>query len=147
MRPSHVGLLSGSVVWLIAFGMSCMCLFPVVILTGSITSTVSADFVARILSPYLCPPGTEPEIFTYETTTTDEIGFETPTTAFEMRCLDQEGALVKDLGPTYAFIWIGLLTAAGAVLAAILAFALASPLSVLASRWAKRRSNTSKPGT
>ena len=147
MNSTRAGTLSGCLVWLVVFGLLCMCLFPVAMVTGSITSTVSADFVARTLAPYLCPPETEPEIFTYETTTTDENGFETPATAFEMRCVDGEGEIVKDLGPTYAFLWIGLLAAAGLILAAVLAFVLAAPAGALAARWAKRRNAKQGPNS
>ena len=139
MKATGTGTLSGCLVWIIVFGMLCMCLMPVVMITGSVTSTVTADFVAGILAPYLCPPDTSPEIFTYETTTTDENGFETPSTAFEMRCVDLNGNIIKDLGPTYAFIWIGILAVGGILLAAILALFLAAPAGVLVARWLNRR--------
>jgi hypothetical protein len=139
MKTYGTGTLSGCMVWIIVFGMLCMCLMPIVMITGSITSTVTADSVAGILAPYLCPPETSPDIITYETTTTDENGFETPSTAFEMRCVAPNGDIIKDLGPTYAFIWIGILTAGGIILAAILAFFLAAPTGVLVTRWLNRR--------
>jgi hypothetical protein len=51
-----------------------------------------------------------------------------------MRCVDENGNLVKDLGPTYAFLWTGLLGGVGIVLAAILAFLLAAPAGALIAR-------------
>ena len=127
MESAKTGTISGCIVWAIVFSVLCACLFPVTMVIGSITSTLTGDSVARILGPRLCPQNSTAEIYTYETTTTDENGFETPSTAYEMRCVDAAGNLVKDLGPTYAFIWTGLLGAVGLVLAAILAFLLAAP--------------------
>jgi len=76
---------------------------PSDMVVGSITSTVTGRFRGAYSGSRLCPTGSTAEIFTYETTTTDENGFETPSTAFEMRCVDADGNIVKDLGPTYAF--------------------------------------------
>jgi hypothetical protein len=135
MKPASKGALSGCLVWIVVFGILCTCLFPITIVTGSVTTTVTGDFVARTLAPYLCPPETSPEIHSYEATTTDENGFETPTTAYEMRCVDRNGSIVKDLGPTYAFIWTGVLAGAGLILAAVFAFLLATPAGVVLSRW------------
>lgn len=134
MEPAKTGAVSGCLVWVIAFSVLCACLFPAAMVAGSITSTVTGDSVARILGPVLCPEGTTAEIFTYETTSTDSNGFETPSTAFEMRCVDESGQIVKDLGPTYAFIWTGLLGVVGLVLSAILAFFLAAPAGALVAR-------------
>lgn len=138
MRSAKTGAVSGCIVWILVFGILCSCLFPVTMVIGSITSTVTADAVARILGPRLCPENTTPEIFTYETTTTDENGFERPSTAYEMRCVDEGGNLVKDLGPTYAFIWMGLLGVAGLILSAIFAFLLAAPAGALIARVFKK---------
>jgi hypothetical protein len=134
MKSAKTGAVSGCILWVLVFGILCMCLFPVTMVVGSITSTVTGDSVARILGPRLCPAGSTAEIFTYETTTTDENGFETPTTAYEMRCVDANGNIVKDLGPTYAFIWMGILGGIGLILSAVLAFLLAAPAGALIAR-------------
>jgi len=134
MKSAKTGAISGCIVWALVFSILCMCLLPVTMAIGSITSTVTGDSVARILGPRLCPAGSTAEIFTYETTTTDENGFETPTTAFEMRCVDANGNTVKDLGPTYAFIWTGILGGLGLILSAVLAFLLAAPAGTLIAR-------------
>ena len=105
MKPIRKGALSGCLVWMIVFGILCTRLFQITIVTGSVTSIVTGDFVARTPAPCLCPPETSPEIHTCETNPTDANGFENPTTADEMRCADRSGEIMKDLGATYAFIW------------------------------------------
>jgi hypothetical protein len=127
MQAVKAGTVSGCIVWVLVFGLLCACLAPVTMVAGSITSTLAGESVARILGPSLCPDNSTAEIYTYETTLIDSSGFERPSTAYEMRCVDTSGRIVKDLGPTYAFIWMGLLGAAGLVLAAVLAFLLAAP--------------------
>lgn len=139
MKSAKTGTVSGCILWILVFGILCMCLFPVTMVIGSITSTVTGDSVAHILGPGLCPAGSTAEIFTYETTTSDENGFETPSTAFEMRCIDDNGDIVKDLGPTYAFIWTGILGGIGLILSAVLAFLLAAPAGALIARVLKKR--------
>ena len=139
MKATKTGAVSGCVVWIVVFSILCTCMFPVMMIIGSITSTVTGDSVVRILGPRLCPEGSTGKIHTYETTTQDENGFETPTTAFEMRCVDANGKIVKDLGPNYAFIWDGILGVIGLILSAILAFLLAAPAGALITRIIKKR--------
>lgn len=134
MKSAKTGALSGCIVWVLVFSILCACLLPVTMVVGSVTSTVTGDSVARILGPRLCPAGSTAEIFTYATTTRDENGFEMPSTAYEMRCVDTSGNIVKDLGPTYAFVWIGLLGVVGLILSAVLAFLLAAPAGALIAR-------------
>jgi hypothetical protein len=134
MKSAKTGTVTGCIVWVLVFGLLCACLLPVTMIVGSITSTVTGDSVARILGPRLCPENSTAEIYTYQTTSTDSNGFETPSTAYEMRCVDSNGNVVKELGPNYAFIWTGLLGGAGLVLAAILAFLLAAPVGALIAR-------------
>ena len=146
MKPAKTGTVSGCIIWMLVFSILCMCLFPVTMVVGSVTSTVTGDSVARILEPRLCPENTTAEIYTYETTTTDPNGFETPSTAFEMRCVDANGKIVKDLGPTYAFIWMGILGGIGLILSAVLAFLLAAPAGALIARMLKKRqANNTEP--
>jgi hypothetical protein len=57
-----------------------------------------------------------------------------PSTAYEMRCIDTSGNIAKDLGPTYAFVWMGLLGVVGLILSAVLAFLLAAPAGALIAR-------------
>lgn len=138
MKPAKTGTVSGCIIWMLVFSILCMCLFPVTMVVGSVTSTVTGDSVARILGPRLCPDDSTGEIYTYETTTTDENGFETPTTAFEMRCVGANGKIVKDLGPNYAFIWDGILGGIGLILSAVLAFLLAAPAGALIAKVLKK---------
>lgn len=142
MKSLKLGAASGCVVWLVTFFILGGCLVPVGLLAGSITSTVTGDAVAEILTPYMCPEGSEGKIHTYPTTTTDEYGFEQPSTGFEMRCVDATGEIVKDLGPTYGFVWIGLLGGAALIVAALLALLLAAPAGALLAKLFNRTPKT-----
>jgi hypothetical protein len=132
------GAASGCLVWLITFAILSMCLCPVAAAVGGITSTTNSDFVAGLVGPYLCPAGTTPEIVTYATTMRDENGVDHPATGYEMHCNDAAGELVRNAGPTYGFVWVGLLGVVGVVVAALLAVVLAVPAGALVARLTRR---------
>ena len=134
MKPAASGTVSGCLVWIIAFVVLLTCLVPTAMGVAGVTSTVSGEFVARALQPYLCPDGSTAEIVTHQTTSTDEFGNESPATAYEMQCVDSGGNIVREPSPDYAFIWIGVLGAVGLALSAVLAFVLAAPAGVLIGR-------------
>jgi hypothetical protein len=139
-RKEKIGKGAGCLIWLITFIILAGCLTPIGLIIGSITSTTHADFVATTLSPYLCPPGSQAIIHTYETTILDERHVAMPSLAYEARCENEAGMIVKDLGPNYAFIWSAALAGAGIVLAALLAVLLAAPTGALISRLRQRKS-------
>ena len=145
MKSASTGALSGCIVWVIVFGVLSMCLCPMTMAVAGVTSAVSADFVAQTVGPMLCPANTTPKIHTFATTSTDENGFESPATGYEMYCVDANGELVQNAGPTYAFVWIGLLAMLGIVVSALLAFLLAAPAGVLAAKFFNRNSSSSNP--
>ena len=103
MKSSQAGMASGCVTWLIVFLLLGSCLVPVGVIVGGITSGLNADFVTRTLGPYMCPEGSAAEVHTYTTAGRDVTGFGTLTTAYEARCVDANGNMVKDLGPTLGF--------------------------------------------
>ncbi len=139
MKSTATGTLSGCLVWLIAFGLLLSCLVPVAMGIGGFTSTLSADFVAHTLEPYMCPEGSKAEIITFQTTSTDEFGNRQPATGFEMQCVDANGKIVRAPSPVYAFVWIGILGAIGLILSALFAFLLAAPAGVLIARLFRSR--------
>ena len=140
MKHLTAGAGSGCLVWVLTFGILSICLCPVGLFGGSITATTNADAVARLLGPQLCPAGSTGKVVTYDTTTTDDFGNSQPATGYSMVCQDAAGVVVANAGPTYAFLWIGILTAAALALAALLAIVLAAPAGALVARWSGRRS-------
>lgn len=134
MKSVSAGAASGCVVWLLTFAAVSMCLCPLSIAVGGITSATSSGYVAGLVGPMLCPADTTPEIHTFATTTTDDFGNRQPATGYELRCLGANGEVVKNTGPTYAFVWIGLLSVVGLVLSALLAILLAVPAGAIIAR-------------
>jgi hypothetical protein len=134
MKSVTTGTLSGCVVYIIVFFFLLTCLVPLGMGLGGVTSTISADFVARTLEPYLCPDGSHAEIITFQTTSTDEFGNESPATGFEMQCVNARGEITRPPSPDYAFIWIGVIGVASLILAALLSFVLAAPAGVIIGR-------------
>jgi len=126
------GMAVGCIVWVVLFSAMCSCLAPVGMMTAGFTS--QTDFVVETVGGYLCPEGTKPGLYTYATTIRDERGVDMPATAYELICLDSNGETVVNLGPTFAFIWTGVLGLAGLALAAIFAFLLAGPAGVFVSK-------------
>lgn len=134
MNPTKTSFLSGCIIWFFACSLVSSCLVPAALMAGGLSSTLAADNVAGMVSPVLCPAGSTGEITTYQTTTRDDNGVDRPSTAYEMRCVDASGQVVRDSNPDYAFVWIGLLAAGGLVLSGLLALALAAPLGALIGR-------------
>jgi len=140
MKPKATGTLSGCVVWIIAFGILSVCILPVAMAVGSITSF--SGFAMQTLEPVICPQGTTAESYSYATTTSDEYGNTQPSTAYELHCVNANGAIVKEDPILYAFVWIGIIALIGLVIAALLAFALAAPAGALITKLLNRRQKT-----
>ena len=136
MKSATTGALSGCLVWIIACGVISMCLLPVSMAIGGITSV--SEFAIQKTGAFVCPDNTTPDVRTYATTTTDENGNRRPSTAYVLQCKDASGEVVKEDPVGYAFIWIGIITAIGLVLSGVLAFVSAAPAGVLISKLANR---------
>lgn len=126
------GTAAGCIVGVILFGLFSACLFPAGIMAAGFTS--QSDFAVQTIGRYLCPAGTTPDLISYATTILDERQVEMPATAYELICVDAGGQTVINHGPTYAFIYTGLVGAAGILLALILALIFSAPAGILAAR-------------
>lgn len=132
MKQTSAGALSGCLVWVIAFGVISMCIFPISMFIGGFTSVT--DFAMETVAPLICPEGTSAQSRTYATTTTDEFGHSRPSTAYVMQCVDSNGEVVKEDPVVYGFLWLGGVAGIGVILSAILAFVLAAPAGVLIAK-------------
>lgn len=141
MKSGSVGTTSGCVIWILSFGLVSICLCPLAIAIGAISSTVGAESVANIVGPYLCPDNSSAEIITFQTTTTDEFGNESPATGYEMQCVDAAGNIVRESSPDFAFYWVGLLALGSLILSGGAAIIVAAPLGAFIAR--RRRQSTS----
>jgi len=113
-----------------------MCFLPVSMAVGGMTSVT--DFAIRQTGAIVCPDNTTTDVRTYATTTTDENGNRQPSTAYVLQCVDASGNVVKEDPVGYAFIWIGMITVLGLILAGVLAFIFAVPAGVLITNLAGR---------
>jgi hypothetical protein len=136
MKKSTAGTLSGCVVWILSIGVIASCMLPIFIVIGSITSF--SQYAIRTTGNVLCPDGSKPESYSYETTGTDEYGNSQPSTAYELHCVNQDGNIVKEDPIVYSFLWIGLFAFIGLTISGVLAFALAAPAGVLIGRMLNR---------
>jgi len=132
MKKLSAGTVSGCLVWVLVFFLLNLCMMPVAMAIGGITS--GTDFVAKLLGPAYCSKNTTPEMYSYATTSTDENGFSHPATAYELHCVDSNGEVVNTSVVSFAFLWIGILSAVGLLLSGIFAFVLAAPAGVLIGR-------------
>ena len=144
MKPAAVGTSSGCVIWILAFGVVSLCLCPVAMVAGALASTVGAESVIGLVEPYLCPENSTAEIITYQTTSTDSSGFESPATGYVMQCVDSAGSVVRAGSSDYAFYIVGVFALVSLVLSALGAFLVAAPLGALIAR---RRSRAASAGT
>ena len=139
MKSATTGAVSGCLVWIMACGVISMCILPVSMAIGGITSV--SNFAIRQTGALVCPDNTTPDIRTYATTTTDENGNRQPATAYVLQCLDTNGNVVKEDPVGFAFLWIGIIAGIGLILAGILAFVFAAPAGVLIARLFNRNKN------
>jgi ABC-type glycerol-3-phosphate transport system permease component len=137
MKNRTTGTLSGCIVWILVAGILSSCLLPIFSVIGSVTSF--SQYAIKLTGNYLCPDGTTPESYMYDTTTTDDFGNTQPATGVELHCIDQNGTIVKNDPVLYAFIWIGIFVAIGLIISGILAFVFAAPAGVLITRFLNRR--------
>jgi len=145
MKAGRTGALSGFVIWIFIFGILCSCFFPVALIFGGITSTI--QFALRTLGSRLCPAGTNPECFSYATTTTDEYGNSQPGTAYELHCVDTNGVIITRDAIQYAIIWNGVIAIIGLVIAALLALLLALPAGIFITRLFNREEKINTSAT
>jgi len=144
MKATAVGTTSGCLIWILAFGLVSTCLCPLAAVVGSLSSTLGAEYVVGILEPYLCPDDSTAEVITFDTTTTDEFGNESPATGYEMQCVDAAGNVVRTGSPDYAFYWVGFLAVGSLIVSGGAAFLVAAPLGAFIAR---RRSRTTSAGS
>jgi hypothetical protein len=127
-----VGAISGCLIWIILLSAIGTCLIPIAMFVGGFTSATS--LAARVTGSILCPKGSKPTIYSYETMSTDDNGFPTPATAYELHCLNTSGAIVKNDPVAYAFLWEGIIGAISLILTVILALIVAAPAGAIIAR-------------
>lgn len=137
MKNTTAGTLSGCLVWLLSIGVISSCILPIFFIAGSLTSF--SQYAITFTGKFLCPGGTTPQGYTYETTTTDDYGHTEPATGMELHCVDQNGTVVKNDPVVYAFLWIGIFAFIGLLISGILAFVFAAPAGLLITRFLNRR--------
>jgi len=141
MRSAKTGAVSGCIIWFIVFGLLSSCLLPVGMFIGGFTSVT--NFAMQTLEPLICPDGTTAKSRSYATTTIDDYGNSQPSTAYVMQCVESSGNIVKEDPVAYAFIWIGIISVVGLILAGIVAFVFAAPAGVLITKLINRNKEPS----
>jgi hypothetical protein len=145
MKNATAGTISGCVIWVLSIGVIASCILRIFLVIGSITSF--SRFAMKATGNMICPDGTTPESYSYETTTFDEFGNVEPATGVSLRCVDENGTIVKEDPVGYSFLWIGMFALIGLLVSGILAFALAAPLGMLIGRLLNRGKKQNHPAT
>lgn len=130
MKQATTGTISGCLVWIIAFGVISMCVLPISMAVGGITSVT--DFAVKQTGAIVCPDSTTPKIRSFATYGSG------PSTTSVLQCVDASGDVVKEDPVGFAFLWIGIIAVIGLIISALLAFALAAPAGVLIGRFINR---------
>lgn len=133
---ASAGAVSGCIVWVLVFAALSTCILPVAMFVGGFSS--SSDLAIRTTGSFICPEGTTPKSYSYQTTSIDSDGFEGPATAYELHCVDSSGEVVKVDPVGFAFLWMGIIAGIGLLVILVLAFALAAPAGVLIARLMNR---------
>ena len=130
MKQATTGTISGCLVWIIAFGVISICILPISMAVGGITSVT--DFAVKQTGAIVCPDSTTPKIRSFATYGSG------PSTTSVLQCVDASGGVVKENTVGFAFIWIGIIAVIGLIISALLAFAFAAPAGVLIGRFINR---------
>jgi hypothetical protein len=130
-------LLSGCLIWIIAFLLISGCLVPASLFVAGMSTFFSEEFIVPILGPYMCPENTNAEIISFESTMIGQDGFVRPSTTLEMICKSPDGITVQNLGGSYAFIWSGIV----AVISLIPSSIIALFVTIIFLRIFKKRNN------
>ena len=141
MKSAATGAMSGCVVWMIVFFVLSLCLLPVALIVGTLTSLLSVDFVANILGPYFCPQESTVEIITTTRSGTNTSGGRYSYTTYKMQCVDSDGTIVREPSQDYVIIWLGILSVIGLILSALLAFLFAAPAGMFIASLSNRLRN------
>ena len=131
--------ISGCLIWLFLISIIGSCVMPIFFVVGSISS--SSNYAIQTTGGWLCPHGTTPESYSYETTTHDENGFDRPATAYELHCMDASGTVVKNDPILYAFIWLGIWALVGLIISGVLTFIFAVPGGMLVTKLLNKMKN------
>ena len=123
MKEATTGAISGCLIWVITFGVISMCILPVSIAVGGITSVT--DFAVKQTGTIVCPDNTTPKIRSFATYGSG------PSKTSVLQCMNASGIVVKEDPISFAVLWIGIIAVIGLMIAALLAFALAAPAGVL----------------
>ena len=130
MKQATTGTISGCLVWIIAFGVISICILPISMAVGGMTSVT--DFAVKQTGAIVCPNNTTPKIRSFATYGSG------PSTTSVLQCVDASGDVVKEDPVGFAFLWIGIIAVIGLIISALLAFALAAPAGVLIGRFINR---------
>jgi hypothetical protein len=134
------GAFSGCVLWLLAFGILSMCICPATMFVAGIVPVTNPRQVEAFVDPILCPADSQATITHYPTTVRDfDSGVDRPGTGYEMHCIGSNGEAVRSFEGTFGFALIGILGAAGLLVAAALAFLLAAPVGVLIAKFLPKK--------
>ncbi|MCI0556628.1 MAG: hypothetical protein L0287_37275 [Anaerolineae bacterium] len=123
MKEATSGTISGCLVWVIAFFAISLCVLPISMAVGGITSIT--DFAIQQTGAIVCPDNTTPEVRSFATYGSG------PSTTYVLECVDASGNVVKEDPVGYAFLWIGIVTVVGLILTGVLAFVFAAPAGAL----------------
>ena len=134
MKQATTGTISGCLVWIIVFGVINICILPISMAVGGMTSVT--DFAVKQTGAIVCPNNTTPKIRSFATYGSG------PSTTSVLQCVDASGNVVKEDPVGFAFLWTGITAVIGLIISALLAFALAAPAGVLIGRFINR---TKKP--
>ncbi len=128
-KSVFAGILAGCSFFAVIFILMGLCVALVASMGGLIMATT--EFGARLVGPQVCPQGTRPELYSYPSTTTDENGQPTPTTAYELHCLDAGGNVVKVDTSSFLLVSMAYWFGAGLIVDFILALTLAVAIGAL----------------
>ena len=130
MKQATTGTISGCLVGIIVFGVINICILPISMAVGGMTSVT--DFAVKQTGAIVCPNNTTPKIRSFATYGSG------PSTTSVLQCVDASGNVVKEDPVGFAFLWIGIIAVIGLIISALLAFALAAPAGVLIGRFINR---------
>lgn len=132
MNNAKTTAISGCIIWFVLISVVATCVMPVFYVVGMFSSY--SDFAIQTVGEWICPEGTTPTSYSYQTMMSGDNGFDEPAMAYELHCVNPDGTLSKNDPIMYSFIWVGLCLLLGAISSGLLTFAISVPGGMLVTK-------------
>jgi len=132
MNKISTSVVPSYLAWVLVFTAISICVLPISIVIGSITST--SNFAINITGKFICPADTVPKSYSYATTVENKDGKLSTAISDELHCIAYNGEILDSDATEYSSIWIVILIIFGLLITSALTILLVTPANRLVAK-------------